>query len=329
MSEKVLITGASGFLGYHLVNAAIKNGLEVYAAVRKSSNVKHLEGLSVDYVTLNFEDVDAMSKLFEEKQFDYVIHAAGTTKALSEKEYDLINNIYTVNLAKAAEKNKGTVKRFVFISSLAAIGPAKKGENSISDLSEPLPVTAYGKSKLNAENNLKKVDIATTIFRPTAIYGPREKDIFIVTQTLSKGIDPYIGRINQQLSFVYGSDMAELAVKALRQTGGNTVYNISDGNSYSRYAYADIVKRLLKKKAVRFHLPLPVIKGILFVTDRINRSMKKVSAVSIEKLNELTAENWACDISKAKMDLGFEPKFDLEKGLEASVEWYRENKWLK
>jgi nucleoside-diphosphate-sugar epimerase len=328
MSEKVLITGASGFLGYHLVNAAIKNGFEVYAAVRKSSNVKHLESLPINYVTLNFEDADEMAKVIGEKKFDYVIHAAGTTKALSEQEYDLINNAYTINLAKAAEKNKQFIKRFVFISSLAAIGPAKKGESSISDVTEPLPVTAYGKSKLNAENNLKKVDIPVTIFRPTSIYGPREKDIFIVTQYLNKGFDPYIGKLPQKLSFVYAEDMAALAVSVLGKVNADGAFNISDGNEYSRYAYADIVKALLGKKAFRFHLPVSVIKAVLLVADKINNYRKKASPVSIEKLNELMADNWICDISKAKNQLGFNPEYDLQKGLAASLNWYRENKWL-
>lgn len=328
MSEKVLITGASGFLGYHIINAAVENGYDVYAAIRSKSNIKHLENLPIKYVVLDYKDAEGLQKIFEEKQFDYVIHAAGTTKANSEQEYDLVNNIYTQTLAIAAAKNKN-VKRFVFISSLAALGPSKSPGKNITENIPPDPVTAYGKSKLNAENNLKKVDIATTIFRPTAIYGPREKDIFIVTQTISKGIDAYIGRINQQLSFVYGADMGEIAVKALKQTGGNAEYNITDGNSYSRYAYADIVKQLLKKKAVRFHLPLPVFKTILFFVEKISKAMNKVPAVSLEKLGELTAENWACDISKVKNELGFHPKFDLEKGLKASVEWYKENKWLK
>lgn len=328
MREKVLITGASGFLGFHIINAAVKEGYEVFAAVRKSSNVKHLAHLSVNYTELDYNNAEGLEKLFEEKGFDYVIHAAGTTKANSDAEYDLVNNVYTINLAAAAAKNK-KVKRFVFISSLASIGPSKNAGENITENTPRNPVTAYGKSKLNAENNLKKVDIATTVFRPTAIYGPREKDIFIVTKTLYKGIDAYIGRIEQKLSFVYGEDMGEIAVKALKQTGGNTEYNITDGKSYSRYAYADIVKRILNKKAIRFHLPLPVIKAALFVVERINRSMNKVSPVSIEKLNELTAINWACDISKVKNELGFEPKYDLEKGLQASVEWYRENKWLK
>lgn len=328
MREKVLITGASGFLGYHIINAAVKEGYDVYAAVRKSSNVKHLQHLSVSYIELNYEDAAGLEKIFAENDFDYVIHAAGTTKANTEAEYDLVNNTYTVNLARAAAKSK-KIKRFVFISSLAALGPSKSATENITESKDPNPVTAYGKSKLNAENNLQNIDIAVTVFRPTAIYGPREKDIFIVTKTLNKGIDAYIGRINQQLSFVYGADMGEIAVRALKQTGENAYYNITDGKSYSRYAYADIVKAVLKKKAVRFHLPLPVIKVILFLVEKINKSMNRVPAVSIEKLNELTALNWACDISKVKKELGFEPKFDLEKGLKESVEWYKENKWLK
>jgi len=327
MNGKVLITGASGFLGYHIINAAVQNGYDVYAAIRKSSNIKHLDKLPIHYVTPDYKDVAALEKLFEEKQFDYVIHAAGITKSNDLAEYDLVNNIYTQNLAMAAAKSNN-VKRLVFISSLASIGPLKNSGGNLTESTTPNPVTAYGISKLNAENNLKKAGIGVTILRPTAIYGPREKDIFIVTKTLNNGVDAYIGRVEQRLSFVYGEDMGEVAVKALKQTGENTCYNITDGNSYSRYAYADIVKKILGKKAVRFHLPVPVIKVIFFVAEKINKAMNKVAPVSIEKLNELIAENWICDISKAKSELGFNPKFDLEKGLAATVKWYKDNKWL-
>ncbi|MBL0359019.1 MAG: NAD(P)-dependent oxidoreductase [Chitinophagaceae bacterium] len=329
MRHKVLITGASGFLGYHLINAALENDLEVYAAVRKSSNISHLADMPINFTELNYADVEAMEKIFEEKEFDYVIHAAGTTKALTLQEYDLVNNTYTQNLAKAAEKNKGQVKRFVFISSLAATGPSKNIEEKINDSVIPYPVTAYGKSKLNAELGLKNADIPVTILRPTAIYGPREKDIFIVTQTLNKGFDPYIGKFLQKLSFVYAKDMAKLAVNALGKTGAFSIYNISDGREYSRYEYADIIKALLGKKALRFHLPLGLVKAALVVVDKINRSLKKVSPVSIEKLNELTAANWSCDISKAQKELDFAPQYDLQKGLEESLEWYKKNNWLK
>ncbi len=328
MKQKVLITGASGFLGYHLISAALGKGYDVYAAVRKTSNIKHLEALPVNFVELDYNDVDSMGSIFAEKQFDYVIHAAGTTKALSAAAYDLVNNIYTQNLAAAAAKNKAAVKRFVFISSLAAGGPSKNIEGEIDENKRCEPVTAYGKSKLDAENNLKKVDIPVTILRPTAIYGPREKDIFIVTQYLNKGLDPYIGKFSQKLSFVYAKDIAAVAVDALTKPGDSGVYVITDGKAYSRYEYADIVKKLLGKKAFRFHIPLGAIKAILFAVEKINRALNKVSAVNLEKLEELTAPNWSCDISKAAKELDFAPQYDLQKGLEESVDWYKKNGWL-
>ena len=227
----------------------------------------------------------------------------------------------------AAEKYK--VKRFVFISSLAATGPLKTADGRIKENKEHNPVTAYGKSKLSAERKLEKINIPVTILRPTAIYGPREKDIFLVNQYLNKGFEPYIGRAPQKLSFVYGKDVADLAVKALRYLNSNGAYNISDGNEYSRYEYATIVKTLLGKKTVKLHLPVIIVKALLFAVEKFSRSMNKVPAVSNEKLNELMAENWICDITKAQDELGFAPSYNLEKGLKESIEWYKKNNWLK
>lgn len=328
MKEKVLITGASGFLGFHLINAAIQNDLDVFAAVRGNSNIKHLQDLPVQFVQLDFTNIKRLDDIFDEHQFDYVIHAAGTTKANSQQEYHLVNDQYTQNLAQAAAKKKDQVKRFVFISSLAATGPIKSNEGKIKEDQCPNPVTAYGKSKLAAERNLEKVDIPTTILRPTAIYGPREKDIFIVNQYLKQGFEPYIGKAPQQLSFVYGKDVADLAVKVLTNKNANGIYNITDGKEYSRYDYAGIVKKILGKKTFKLHLPVAVVKMLLFAVEKINRSMNKVPAVSNEKLNELMAENWICDISKAITELDFKPVYDLEKGLEESIAWYQQNKWL-
>ncbi len=329
MTQKVLITGASGFLGYHLINAAIENGLEVYAAIRKNSNIKHLQDLPIKYVMPDYGNAEGLTNLFSEYKFDFVIHAAGTTKANTAQEYDLINNTYTHNLALAAEKNKGLVKRFVFISSLAAIGPLNNPTEKINEATGPNPVTAYGKSKLNAEKNLENIDIPVTILRPTAIYGPREKDIFILTQYVNKGFEPYIGKDAQKLSFVYSKDVAALAVKILSLDKANGAYNITDGNEYSRYDYADIVKNILGKKALRIHLPVTMVKTILFVVEKISRALNKVPAVSNEKLGELMASNWICDISKAKRELDFTPGYDLQQGLKESIDWYKTNNWLK
>jgi len=328
MKEKVLITGASGFLGFHIINAAIENNLEVYAAVRNNSDVKHLQDLPIQLIRLNFANQQGLDTIFLEHDFDYVIHAAGTTKANSQEAYNLVNDTYTQNLALAAANSKYPVKRFVFISSLAAIGPLKTDAGKITEDNAPHPVTGYGKSKLSAEKNLGELTIPITILRPTAIYGPREKDIFMINQYLNKGFEPYIGRAPQKLSFVYGKDVAALAVKVLALKDANGTYNITDGNEYTRYDYAAIVKDLLGKKTFKLHLPVPVVKALLFGVEKFSKALNKVPAVSNEKLNELMAENWICDIKKATEELNYMPSYDLKKGLTESIEWYKKNSWL-
>ena len=328
MSEHVLVTGASGFLGYHIVNAAIEKGLVVYAAVRKNSNIKHLEDLPVRYLYLDYENVAEITKQLVDNKIKYIIHAAGLTKALKQDTYNYINATYTLNLAKAAEALKDDFGKFVFISSLAAVGPLTETDGVLTEATAPRPVTAYGRSKLLAETNLLGVAISSIILRPTAIYGPRDKDIFIVVKTVNTGLDPYIGKFDQRLSFVHARDVADLAVQSLFVKDAAGVYNITDGKSYSRYQFADIIKKILKKNAFRFHIPMPLVRTLAFVLETTNGWMKKPSVISREKLHELAAKNWICDISKAKRELGFAPKFDLQSGLEDSVAWYTKNKWL-
>ncbi|MDB5118634.1 MAG: 3 beta-hydroxysteroid dehydrogenase/Delta 5--_4-isomerase, partial [Mucilaginibacter sp.] len=130
MKEKVLITGASGFVGYHLIVEALQNNLEVYAAVRKNSKVEHLKDLPIQYVYLDYSNIESLKTELQDKQYDYIIHAAGVTRAISADEYDLINADYTANLSNAAVQSGINLKKFVLISSLAAIGPLK-GMNGI------------------------------------------------------------------------------------------------------------------------------------------------------------------------------------------------------
>jgi UDP-glucose 4-epimerase len=327
MSERVLITGASGFLGYHLIMAALEKKLEVFAAVRNNSQVNHLKELPIKFVSLNYEDVDALGKVLADNNISYIIHAAGVTKAVKQQEYDYVNATYSANLAKAFKKCDSHLKKMVFISSLAAVGPTIDDVSVITEQTSPSPVTAYGRSKLLAEKELSNIKIPLTILRPTAIYGPRDKDIFIMLKTINKGFDPYIGNFSQQLSFVHARDVADVAVQALflNETG---VYNISDGNNYTRYQFADIAKKLLKKNSIRFHIPMPLIKVLAYFLETTNGWVNKPAVINREKLHELAAKNWSCDISKAKAELNFNPKFNLEDGLTDSIQWYKANKLL-
>ena len=328
MSEKVLITGASGFLGYHIINAALEQGLNVYAAVRKNSEIEHLKELPIQYLYLDYDDVDDLKRQLSENKIAYIIHAAGITKAIRQETYNYINATYTLNLAQAAKNSGIGFKKFVFISSLAAVGPLATENGLITEATAPNPVTAYGRSKLLAENYLSGVAIPSVVLRPTAVYGPRDKNIFILIKSVSKGLDPYMGNISQQLSFVHARDVADLAVAALFKENAVGIYNVTDGKSYNRYQFSDIIKKILKRKAFRFHIPMPLVRGLAYFLETTNGWLKKPSVLSREKLLELAAKNWICDIEKARVELGYSPKYDLQSGLEDSIAWYSKNKWI-
>ncbi|NRF40044.1 NAD(P)-dependent oxidoreductase [Pedobacter foliorum] len=329
MSKRVLITGATGFVGYHLIEKALKAGLEVYAAVRKSSNKSHLSEFDIKYIDLDYSSVDALRAQLEEHQFSYIIHAAGITKAKTKAEYNRINAEHSENLAVATITASIRLEKFVFVSSLAALGPLNDLSKEIKEDTPGHPVTNYGASKLLAEKYLNEIPgLPLITIRPTAVYGPREKDIFILFKSISRGLEPHIGSFKQQLSFIYVKDLADVIVNSLFVKINGTQYNVSDGNVYDRYALAKLVKKALNKKTFKFHLPVPVVGAMASVMDFIYKNRKDTPTLNKEKMAELTAINWACNIDQAKLDLGYSPKFDLEKGLNDTVKWYKDNNWL-
>ena len=140
-------------------------------------------------------------------------------------------------------------------------------------------------------------------------------------------MEPYIGRIEQKLSLIYVTDLAKAAIKAL-YAGDKKTYNLSDGNFYSRYALGDFAREALNLKTVKFHLPVNFVKLIARVSEKVSSLSDKASVLNVEKLNELMAINWDCDITPAKTDLGFSPVYDLKAGVAETIKWYKANNWL-
>lgn len=328
--KKVLITGATGFVGYHLINKALAAGLEVYAAVRPDTDRTHLKEFDIlQYTHLDYSSVDSLKRELEEKQYQYIIHAAGITKAKTKEAYNKVNAEYSRNLALAANTAAINLEKFVFVSSLAALGPLTDLTAEIQDDTPGRPVTNYGASKLLAEQYLAEISgLPLIVIRPTAVYGPREKDLFILFNSINKGLEPHIGSFTQQLSFVYVTDLAAVIVKALFSSLVSRQFNVSDGHVYNRYALADGLKKALHKKTLKFHLPVPVVGAMAALMDIFYAKSRNTPALNKEKMAELTAINWACNIGHVKADLGYEPEFDLEKGLRETVSWYKSNNWL-
>ncbi|MBE9464172.1 NAD-dependent epimerase/dehydratase family protein [Dyadobacter subterraneus] len=330
MSKRILITGASGFIGYHLIKAAQKAGFEVDAAVRSSSRLSHLNALAPNFVTLDFGSEESLKRSLEEGQYAYIIHAAGATKAKNLEEYNLVNAEYTRNLAQATEKADIPLEKFVFVSSLAAIGPSDYHDVKLfTENRKPNPVTAYGKSKLLAEEYLSDSTLPLAVLRPTAVYGPGEKDLYIVFKMLQDGLDLYIGKKPQRFSFVYVQDLVNAIMLSMQaENKAERTYNISDGNVYGRYELADTFKDLLSKKTIRVHIPEGIVKIAANVLELAYMNSEKSPVLNKEKLNELTAPNWACSIEAAKKDLHYRPAYNLKTGLAESMQWYTKGKWL-
>jgi len=328
MKKKLLITGASGFLGFHLIEAALLQDYEVYAGVRRSSNTAHLDTKKVTIVELDMSDASSIKRTLDLHGINYIIHAAALTRAKTASDYNFSNAALTRNLAIAATEADTDIKKFVFISSLAALGPSADGE-PVKEDDIPHPLTWYGKSKLLAEHYLKEIpSLPLIVLRPTAVYGPREKDLLLLIKSVKKGLEVYIGRGKQKLSFVYVKDLAAIAVKCLESEINGEFYNISDGHVYDQYAFADAAKKATGKKTFRLHLPLGLIKKVATGMDKLYSRSNKTPVLNEDKVKELTAADWSCSISKIAKDQGYSPLYDLENGMAETIAWYKENKWI-
>lgn len=332
MTQKVLITGASGFVGGFLVEEALKRGFDVYAAIRKSSNTQYLTDPNIKFVYLNYDNVEELAKQLSDYNFDYFIHSAGVTKTPSKEVYFKVNAEYLNNIIQAILLSKIPIKKLTFISSLAAYGPAEYTEDGIvKESSEPHPVTNYGRSKLKGEQYLKEQhEVPYVIVRPTAVYGPREKDLFTVYQLLNRRLELSIGLEDQELTFIYVKDLVRVILDSTFAHKRNVAYFATDLAVHTSTSYYNAIKKALgDKAALKVKLPITVVKVMGYVSEKIGGFFGNYPALNVEKVNELEANSWICDTAPLEEDLNYKPQYNLERGLKESIEWYKENNWLK
>lgn len=346
----ILVTGSSGFIGSYIVQEGLDKGFEVWAGVRGTSSRGYLQDERIRFARLDLSNPTLLRQQLNQykeqmggKGWDYVVHAAGATKCLNEKDFFRTNTDGTRNLIDALRAEDMVPRRFVFISSLSIFGAIREKPvrepsadnpwiySPILLTDTPQPNTAYGKSKLQAEAYLlQQKDFPYTILRPTGVYGPREKDYFMMAKSIRQHIDFAVGYRPQEITFVYMMDVVQAVYKCMDAPGAEgKAYFLSDGEVYNSRRFSDLLQQNLGNPWVlHIKAPLRLLRIICLVSTRISHITGKMNALNNDKFNILSQRNWQCDIEPARRDFGYQPAWKLEQGVPATIKWYRENGWI-
>ncbi|MEF9475350.1 MAG: NAD(P)-dependent oxidoreductase [Candidatus Mariimomonas ferrooxydans] len=323
---KVLITGATGFIGSHLAERLLKKGHEVACLTRKVFNPGWLEGLDIKFIEGDCSDKDSISNCLS--GYDYVFHLSGLTKTNLKDDFYTVNTRGTENIINMIVKKNPTIKRFVYLSSLAAFGPKVNDNMPIED-QEPRPVSDYGTSKLNGENAVLKYSdtIPITILRPSAVYGPRDRHMFLLFKYIKRGFLPYPGE--GCTSLIYVDDLIDaIILTGEKENAIGKIYFISDGVIYSNEEIIKEIANVLNVRPLKIKLPRTVLSTIGFFSEKISTIIGESAIINRDKIKELSYKDWVCDITKAKNDLCFKPEIGIKEGIKWTADWYKIHKWL-
>lgn len=341
MKEKLLVTGASGFIGSFIVEEALSRDYDVWAAVRKSSSRQFLSDPRIHFIELDLDSTEHLLQQLKDCSFSYVVHAAGVTKCLDKADFRRINTLGTQHLVEALLTLRMPLRRFVYISSLSIMGAIREEQpyREISERDKAQPNTAYGKSKLEAEQWLDATNRQLTekgqapfpyvILRPTGVYGPRERDYFMMFKSIQAHTDFAVGYQQQDITFVYVTDVVQAVFLALEKGEIGRRYFLSDGEVYQSSTFSNLIRKELGNPWwIRITAPLWLLRIITFCGDCIGHLTGKITALNNDKYHIMKQRNWRCDIMPARQELGYEPQVQLAEGVRRCVEWYKKNKWL-
>lgn len=328
MNKIAVITGGNGFVGSHLVDLLLEKGYHVRCIVRKSSDLKWLNGKPVELHAVGLEDKTALEKVLNGA--DYLYHVAGVVKSKKPEGYFKGNVEATKTLLEAALSARTTLKRVLTVSSQTAAGPSRDGKPVTEDMNCH-PLTTYGRSKreqeLTAQKYLDKLPI--TICRAPAVYGERDTEIFIYFNTFSKGITTSVGFDKKKVSLIHVRDLVRgLTMAAESEKSKGEIYFISSSEYYTWKEIGAVTSEVLQKKALTIPVPHAIVFAIAAVAQFFSLFSSKAATLNIEKARDLTQSYWICDSSKANSDFGFKQEISIEQGIEQTCAWYKKEGWI-
>lgn len=335
MGLSILVTGASGFIGSHIVEEALRRDEEVWAAIRPTSSKQYLTNKKINFIYLDFSDKDNLRTGISEHnethgKWDIIIHCAGATKSKDKDGFDKSNYQATRIMIECLQELNMMPRQFIYISTLSVYGPIhEENFEPIKESDIPHPNTAYAESKFKTEQYLKSIPgLPYVILRPTGVYGPREKDYYLMAKSIKNHVDFSVALKRQDLTFIYVKDLIQVIYLAIDKQVTQREYFVSDGEVYSSRTFSDYIKKELKKSFVlRIKLPLFILKVVSLLAEK-SASGRNASTLNSDKYKIMVQKNWQCDIAPLLQELDYTPQYNLEKGVKETIAWYKKEGWL-
>jgi len=327
---KVLVTGATGFVGSHVADKLIEKKYDVRCIVRKTSNLRWVEGKKLQLIEASLSDVSSLEKAVED--VDYVYHVAGSTSARNLDGYMQGNYEGTKNILNATISKAPNLKRFLYVSSQTAAGPAIALNKPTTEDMPLHPITNYGRSKKAAEEivNSNSLNLPITIVRPPAVYGPRDTEIYTIFKMIKMGFIAYMGFDKKYVSLIHSEDLSRGIIEAAesKKTLGKTYFISSDEFYTWKQVYEEMKKSFGKKNILSVRLPHPLILAAGAISGFFGRFSAKTPVFNYEKGIDFIQKYWICSTESARKDFSYSQQISLEEGISNTIAWYKNNKWL-
>ena len=328
--KTLLVVGAGGFIGGFICSEGLRRGFDTYAGVRETTSRRYLSDPALHIVDFDYDSPSDLGRQLREAApeggWDMIIYNLGATKALNFGDFNRVNFEYLRNFTEALQRNSLMPAKFLYMSSLSALGVGDEKDYTPMDSSTvPHPNTRYGLSKIKAEMYLEThPEIPWIIFRPTGVYGPHEKDYLMMIECIDRHFDFGVGYKKQLLTFIYVDDLVGAMFDALASdTTLHKKYIISEPRSYTQTEFRAIVAKALGRKAViPVKLPLWAAYIASFAAEKWSHISLKPSTLNRDKFKIMRQRNWNCSVADAEADFGFKADYPLERGIEETVKAY-------
>ncbi|HRP01981.1 MAG TPA: NAD-dependent epimerase/dehydratase family protein [Candidatus Kapabacteria bacterium] len=326
----VLLTGGSGFIGSHILDALISNNVNVKCLVREKSNTRWLKDKNISIIKTDFQNYELIKDNL--KDIDIVIHVAGIIAALNYQHFYNVNTLGTKLLLESVSKYSNNFKKFIYMSSQTVGGPAHSLETPINELDKANPLTSYAKSKLEAESIIinNTAGINYTILRPSAVFGERDPGIVQIFSMVKKGFAPMMGMDKKYLNLIYAKDLANATINCIdNEKSDKQIYYIAGKEQFNWDLLMNEIKIAVNNPhAIKIKIPDPIVLSVGYINEKISQITRKSQIFNYDKAIDFTRKYWVCDSDKARQQISLQTNENIRDLFIKTATWYIENGWL-